>query len=393
MLAEHLLGPGVEQQEVAGAVGVLRLARLEAGLPERGRLLVAEDPRDRDAGQRRRPRTRRTPRRTTDLGQHRDGDAASRPRSRAPTQRPEIHQHRAARVGDIGDVPPPRPPASTAASCRPSRTPARRSRPARVRRRRCRAASAPSARRSTSPAAGRYAPGSAPCRRRRAELVADRLGTRVLPDDRRRDRLTGRAVPHDGRLALVGDPDRSDVARLPLGPVERTGHDTLRCSPRSRPRRARPSHAGAGAGRARPARPRRAARRDRTGCNGWSWCPGRWRRPPSASGHCASSHSGPQYAERWRCVPLGRRVSRGRLGPARGRRIRRRGHRRRRHRRGRRARCGDPRAVASRWSRPATSRPGRRAARPSCSTAGCAISSSSSSAWCARRCGATAFGV
>src|SRR5699024_4026055 len=37
------------------------------------------------------------------------------------------------------------------------------------------------------------------------ELVADALGTGVLPDDRVVDRLTGGLVPHHGGLALVGD--------------------------------------------------------------------------------------------------------------------------------------------------------------------------------------------
>ena len=44
--ADQLLA-GVEQQEVAGAVGVLGLAGLEADLADRGRLLVAEDAGDR----------------------------------------------------------------------------------------------------------------------------------------------------------------------------------------------------------------------------------------------------------------------------------------------------------------------------------------------------------
>jgi hypothetical protein len=51
-----LLGAGVEQKEVAGAVGVLGLALRQARLTERRGLLVTEDPGDRDsrrdAGQR-----------------------------------------------------------------------------------------------------------------------------------------------------------------------------------------------------------------------------------------------------------------------------------------------------------------------------------------------------
>ena len=44
-----------------------------------------------------------------------------------------------------------------------------------------------------------------------------RVGARVLPDDRVVDRLAGLAVPDHGRLALVGDADRRDVARLGVG--------------------------------------------------------------------------------------------------------------------------------------------------------------------------------
>ena len=42
---------GVHQHEAAGAVGVLGLALLEAGLPHQGRLLVAENAGDRHAGE------------------------------------------------------------------------------------------------------------------------------------------------------------------------------------------------------------------------------------------------------------------------------------------------------------------------------------------------------
>ena len=47
--------PGVHQHEAAGAVGVLRAARLEAGLTEERRLLVARDAGDRDARRRSSP--------------------------------------------------------------------------------------------------------------------------------------------------------------------------------------------------------------------------------------------------------------------------------------------------------------------------------------------------
>ncbi len=44
-----------------------------------------------------------------------------------------------------------------------------------------------------------------------AELFAQGRRSAALPDDRPVDRRAGRAVPHDGRLALVRDPDRGDL--------------------------------------------------------------------------------------------------------------------------------------------------------------------------------------
>ena len=105
VLAGHLLGAGVEQHEVAGAVGVLGLADLEAGLAERGRLLVAEDAGDRHAAEHAAladvavhlgggP----------DLRQHRQRDAHLLGDVRVPGQRVEVHQHGARGVGRVGDV-------------------------------------------------------------------------------------------------------------------------------------------------------------------------------------------------------------------------------------------------------------------------------------------------
>ena len=51
-----------------------------------------------------------------------------------------------------------------------------------------------------------------------AQLVAARGGAAVLPDQRAVDRLAGRRVPGDDRLALVGDPDRRP-ARAPWIPA------------------------------------------------------------------------------------------------------------------------------------------------------------------------------
>ena len=98
------LGAGVQEQEVARAVGVLGLADREARLAEHGRLLVAEDAGDRDA-------RRATPfafavlhARRLDLGQHRPGHAHRVEDLVVPVERLQVHQHRARRVGRVGDV-------------------------------------------------------------------------------------------------------------------------------------------------------------------------------------------------------------------------------------------------------------------------------------------------
>ena len=43
----------------------------------------------------------------------------------------------------------------------------------------------------------------------------------ILPDDGAIDRLAGIAIPDDGRLALVSDPDGRDAVRIDIG----FGHD------------------------------------------------------------------------------------------------------------------------------------------------------------------------
>ena len=46
------------------------------------------------------------------------------------------------------------------------------------------------------------------------EFIAQRGGAAALPDDGMMDRLTGSPIPDDRRLALVGDTDSGDIARL-----------------------------------------------------------------------------------------------------------------------------------------------------------------------------------
>ena len=160
------LGAGVQQHEVAGAVGVLRFARVEADLTDRRRLLVTEVAGQRyDAGQRTvgerlavHVRVRRRP----DLRQHLPRDVEEADQLVVPVERLEVHQHRAAGVGHVGDVHAAvrrRRSGSTAARCRCCRTRRHRPRPPPGRRRRCPGSTAPCRPRSTSPAAGRPSAG------------------------------------------------------------------------------------------------------------------------------------------------------------------------------------------------------------------------------------------
>ena len=53
------------------------------------------------------------------------------------------------------------------------------------------------------------------------ELVADRVGAGILPDDRIVDRLAGRFLPHNSGLTLVGDTDRGNIFRGDVTLLER----------------------------------------------------------------------------------------------------------------------------------------------------------------------------
>ena len=105
VLAGHRLVAGVDEHEVAGAVGVLGLALLEACLTEGRRLLVTEDAADRGVDDEAVLRT--VP---IDLGagfdlrEHRDGDAHLTGDLLVPVQGLNVHQHRPGRIRDVGDV-------------------------------------------------------------------------------------------------------------------------------------------------------------------------------------------------------------------------------------------------------------------------------------------------
>ena len=106
VLGLHRLRARVEQQEVAGAVGVLGLAGRQAGLAEGGRLLVAEVAGDRDAGEAAGLDLAVDLARGVDLGEHRRRHADDAGDLLVPREGLEVHEHRAAGVRHVGDVQP-----------------------------------------------------------------------------------------------------------------------------------------------------------------------------------------------------------------------------------------------------------------------------------------------
>ena len=174
MLAVHRRRPGVQEEEISCAVGVLRFPGRQTRLTEGGGLLVTED-----AGHGN-PREWATLacvpvhlRRTTDLRQHRHRNTEVLTDLRIPLQGLEIHQHRARRVGHVRDVDTrrvavlsaaagevPQDPGVDRAECevgppRPSPAP----------RRHCRGSTGPSARRSRWTVAAPWWPDTARVRR------------------------------------------------------------------------------------------------------------------------------------------------------------------------------------------------------------------------------------
>ena len=192
LLRADQLRAGVEQQEVAGAVGVLGLAGREADLADRGRLLVAEGAGERHlarpAGRRRgrRPYAVGVATRAGSSGSIGAGDVEEAEQLVVPVERLEVHQHGAAGVGHVGDVDAavgaagevPQQPAS-----RWCRTARRRARPPRAPRRRSRGSTGSCRRRSTSPAAARPCCRMTSPRPSRVERRGDPVGAGVLPDD------------------------------------------------------------------------------------------------------------------------------------------------------------------------------------------------------------------
>ncbi|KAG1249744.1 hypothetical protein G6F65_019013 [Rhizopus arrhizus] len=186
----------VHQHEAAGAVGVFRHARLEAGLPERGRLLCIAH--DRAAGR--------------NLRQHGARDLQERQDFVVPVLRVQVEQHRARRIAGVRAV-------YGAARQLPDQ-------PGVHRAERQFAAFGHLAR-------ARHVvqqPGQLGTRKVRvqhqagprlqevgvtvaAQLITHRRGAAVLPDDRAGKRTARGAFPDQRGFALVGDADGGHVGR------------------------------------------------------------------------------------------------------------------------------------------------------------------------------------
>ena len=230
--ADDLLA-GVDEQERAGAVGVLGVAGLEAGLAEQRRLLVAEDARQRAAADRavpRRPRSARSRTRSPAASRGTPIEVERGLVAQSSVSR-SISSVRLALVTSVTWMPPSLPPVrfhSTQVSMVPNSSSPFSALARAVdvvedprdlggRRSRWRAGPVTSRRRSTPSVAG--------------ELADEPAGARVLPHDRVVDRLAGLAVPDDRGLALVGDADRLDVAGLGVGVGHRAVDDLARAAP------------------------------------------------------------------------------------------------------------------------------------------------------------------
>ena len=104
--SDTAVGPRIEQQEAAGAVGVLGRTRLEAGLSEERRLLIAGhsgdgDPSAEQATRRSRRRPRSTPGLPDSIAR---GTSSARSSSSSHDERVDVEEQRPAGVARIGDV-------------------------------------------------------------------------------------------------------------------------------------------------------------------------------------------------------------------------------------------------------------------------------------------------
>lgn len=220
------LVPGVHQHEATRAIRVLGHARLRANLTEQGGVLISRNARNGNAAAQQSGLTQDLAGRT-DLRQERFRNIENLQQLRIPAARLDVAEHRAGGVGRIGDMNPslgqfPDQPGVDRAK-RKAAAPGKGAGPFDV-------LEDPSELGSgevgvhdqAGPAANRSDEFV------RLELIAHSCRATVLPDDRVADRLSGLAIPDEGRLALVRDANARDLDRLRAGQPNRlAGHGKL----------------------------------------------------------------------------------------------------------------------------------------------------------------------
>ncbi len=232
-LGIHFSGAGIHEQKAACAVGVLRFARLEAGLAHQGGLLVAEDAGDSDIFYRGLLRKPVILAAGANFRQHRGWNSKCIEELLVPRQCLQIHQLRAAGVSDICEV--------NAALGAARQVPDEKGvnvaedrvaglgqlahafyifeNPSDFQAAEIRCKRQPGLGTKTVLPAGS---------RQFADVVRD---PRVLPDKSVGKRLAGFAVPNNGSLPLVGDTNRGQVLRLELAIRHRFRHHFARALP------------------------------------------------------------------------------------------------------------------------------------------------------------------
>src|ERR1700678_2319357 len=100
----HRMSAGVHQEEASRAVGILGFSRLEAGLAEERRLLIAEDSRDGNILDRWKFRGPVNLAARTNLREHAPGNSVGGQNVLVPSECFEIQQLRPACVCHVGDV-------------------------------------------------------------------------------------------------------------------------------------------------------------------------------------------------------------------------------------------------------------------------------------------------
>ena len=223
----HGLAAGVQQHEVAGAVGVLGFAGREARLADERGMLIPQVAGDRNLGAHRsgspRDAERRGIGRSADAGQHPARNPEQRQQLVVPVERSQVHELRAAGIGGVGDMAPAGGPAGQvpddpaidraeqrlAAFGRGTGTVDMVENPLQLGRRKV------SRRRQPGARAQQLA--------RRFERGNGAVGARILPDDRVVPRPAGARIPHHGGFPLVGDADGGKVRSVEAGAAQGAG--------------------------------------------------------------------------------------------------------------------------------------------------------------------------